>query len=150
MIGLEKCAVLTHTDPTVCGWTVMRLFLFYPDPPKLSAYCKNSAAGYSMFIGWHKPDGIWTAVEAEVTGELYITSGNRTQNIEISGLLPARTYEVSITSLSGTVRSPESFVFSCTTDPRGESKLLFESASWCHVVWFIRKWCIIKCRFYSL
>lgn len=100
----------------------MRLFLFYPDPPKLSPYCKNWAAGYSMFIGWHKPDGIWTAVEVEVTGKVYKINDNETQNIEIPGLLPARTYELSITSLSGTVRSPEPSIFSCTTDPRGESK----------------------------
>ncbi|XP_038592525.1 receptor-type tyrosine-protein phosphatase H-like isoform X3 [Micropterus salmoides] len=87
-------------------------------PPDLSAHCEYWAAGYSVFIVWNKPAGVWTSVEVNVTGKTHKVE-NGEQHIKISGFLPARTYEVSLASLSGTVRSYKPIVFSCPTDPRG-------------------------------
>ncbi|XP_029311807.1 receptor-type tyrosine-protein phosphatase H-like isoform X2 [Cottoperca gobio] len=87
-------------------------------PPYLSAHCEYSAAGYSVFIVWNKPDGVWTSVEVNVTGKTTPVPGNEQHSIKISGFQPAKTYEVSLSSVSGTVRS-RPFVFSCHTDPRG-------------------------------
>lgn len=95
--------------------------LIFSVPPDLSAHCEYWAAGYSVFIVWNKPAGVWTSVEVNVTGKTHKVE-NGEQHIKISGFLPARTYEVSLASLSGTVRSYKPIVFSCPTDPRGESK----------------------------
>ena len=96
--------------------------MFYSVPPYLSAHCEYWAAGYSVSVVWNKPDGVWTSVEVNVTGKTYKVLENGEQHLIISGFLPARTYEVSLASLSGTVRSSDPFVFSCLTDPRGQSK----------------------------
>ncbi|XP_039991340.1 receptor-type tyrosine-protein phosphatase H-like [Xiphias gladius] len=88
-------------------------------PPNLIAHCEYREAGYSIFIAWNKPDGVWTAVEVNVTGKTHHVTEKGKQHTEISGFLPAKTYEVSVTSLSGTLRSYEPFVFLCSTDPRG-------------------------------
>lgn len=122
----------------VCDWTVKTLFLFYSVPPDLSAHCEYWAAGYSVFVVWNKPDGVWTAVEVNVTGKTYTGGKDGEQDIKIPGFQPARTYEVSLASLSKTVRSSEPFVFSCSTDPRGESKWLYDiwnSISVCFMMW---------------
>ncbi|XP_044034999.1 receptor-type tyrosine-protein phosphatase H-like isoform X2 [Siniperca chuatsi] len=87
-------------------------------PPDLRAHCEYWAAGYSVFIVWNKPDGVWTSVEVNVTGKTHKVK-NGEQHLKISGFLPAKTYEVSLASLSGIVRSYKPFVFSCPTDPRG-------------------------------
>ncbi|XP_068610969.1 receptor-type tyrosine-protein phosphatase H-like [Brachionichthys hirsutus] len=89
------------------------------NPPNLRAHCENWAAGYSVYILWDKPDGVWTAVEVNVTGETYLLGEDGEQHVKIPGFLPARTYEVSLASLSGTVRRSEPFVFHCSTDNRG-------------------------------
>ncbi|TDG98222.1 hypothetical protein EPR50_G00214830 [Perca flavescens] len=88
-------------------------------PPYLSAHCEYWAAGYSVSVVWNKPDGVWTSVEVNVTGKPHKVLENGEQRLIISGFLPARTYEVSLVLLSGTVRSSDPFVFSCLTDPRG-------------------------------
>ncbi|XP_034414022.1 receptor-type tyrosine-protein phosphatase H-like isoform X7 [Cyclopterus lumpus] len=88
-------------------------------PPSLSAHCEYWDAGYSIFIAWNKPAGVWTSVEVNVTGRSYTVHENEEQHFKIPGFQPANTYEVSLASLSGTVRSYEPFVFSCLTDPRG-------------------------------
>uniref|UniRef100_A0A7N6A954 protein-tyrosine-phosphatase n=1 Tax=Anabas testudineus TaxID=64144 RepID=A0A7N6A954_ANATE len=87
-------------------------------PPGLTAHCEYWAAGYSIRIVWNKPVGMWTDVEVNVTGKPKKIP-NTVQYIVIPGFLPARTYEVSLASFSGTVRSSEPFVFKCSTDPRG-------------------------------
>nr|XP_020461985.1 tenascin-N-like [Monopterus albus] len=92
-------------------------------PPDLQARCDYMASGYSVLIVWNKPDGVWTEIEVNVTGKTYTVSEKGEQQISISGFLPAKTYEVSIGSLSGTVRSYEPYVFSCSTDPRGEFEM---------------------------
>ncbi|KAF0025362.1 hypothetical protein F2P81_022243 [Scophthalmus maximus] len=88
-------------------------------PPSLSARCEYRDAGYSIFLVWNKPDGVWTAVEVNVTGQTHLVPEDGKQHVEISGFHPARTYAVSLSSLSGTERSYEPFVFLCSTDPRG-------------------------------
>ncbi|XP_040923291.1 receptor-type tyrosine-protein phosphatase H-like isoform X12 [Toxotes jaculatrix] len=87
-------------------------------PPSLRAHCEYSEAGYSIMIAWNKPEGVWTEVEVNVTGQTHFANEGE-QYIKISGFQPAKTYEVSVDSLSGTVRSYEPFVFLCSTDPRG-------------------------------
>ncbi|XP_069374139.1 receptor-type tyrosine-protein phosphatase H-like isoform X4 [Paralichthys olivaceus] len=88
-------------------------------PPRLSAHCEYWEAGYSIFIVWDKPDGVWTAVEVNVSGQTHLLPENGEQQTTLSGFRPARTYVVSLDSLSGTVRSYEPFIFQCSTDPRG-------------------------------
>ncbi|XP_075949723.1 receptor-type tyrosine-protein phosphatase H-like isoform X2 [Anarhichas minor] len=87
-------------------------------PAYLSAECEYWAAGYSVSIVWNNPEGVWTSVEVNVSGETHPVPGND-KHLRISGFQPAKTYEVSLALLSGTVKSHEPFVFSCLTDPRG-------------------------------
>ncbi|KAM9336637.1 receptor-type tyrosine-protein phosphatase H-like [Symphorus nematophorus] len=65
-----------------------------------------------------KPDGIWTQAQVTVNGETYNVSTDEKGHKEIPGFLPARTYEVSLVSVSGTKRN-EPHVFPCATDPSG-------------------------------
>ncbi|XP_055360427.1 receptor-type tyrosine-protein phosphatase H-like isoform X2 [Betta splendens] len=85
-------------------------------PPGLRAHCEYWASGYSIRVEWNKPDGVWTEVELNVTGQTHSTTAGF---IVIPGFSPAKTYEVSVAALSGTLRSSVPFVFQCSTDPRG-------------------------------
>ena len=99
-------------------------YLFYSVPPCLNARCEHWDAGYSVRIAWDEPEGVWTAVEVNVTGKSYRKHKDDGHSIVLSGFLPAKHYEVSLTSLSGTGKGSEQrsepFVFSCATDSRGE------------------------------
>ncbi|XP_041817971.1 receptor-type tyrosine-protein phosphatase H-like isoform X2 [Chelmon rostratus] len=86
-------------------------------PPDLSARCEYLAAGYSALIVLNKMDGVWNAVKLDMNGENCTV--NKTQQIEVHGLQPAKTYEVSLASLSKGGTSSPPFVFLCSTDPRG-------------------------------
>ncbi|XP_071319679.1 receptor-type tyrosine-protein phosphatase H-like isoform X2 [Trachinotus anak] len=88
-------------------------------PPILSADCEYWDSGYSVIIVWNKPEGFWTEVEVNVIGQTHKVPGNAERKLKLSGFQPAKKYEVSLSSLSGTVRSYEPFVFMCSTDPRG-------------------------------
>ncbi|KAK9530484.1 hypothetical protein VZT92_011980 [Zoarces viviparus] len=88
-------------------------------PAYLSADCEYWAAGYSVSIVWNKPEGVWTSVEVNVSGENHRVHGKDERHLRISGFQPAKTYEVSLALVSGPARSHEPFVFSCLTDPRG-------------------------------
>ena len=95
-------------------------FLFFCTvPPILIADCEFWASGYSARLVWEKPAGVWSTVEVNITGKTDQVEGNKDYHI-ITGLQPARKYQVSLASLSGAVRSSEPYVFSCATDPRGE------------------------------
>ncbi|KAM4624493.1 receptor-type tyrosine-protein phosphatase H-like [Polymixia lowei] len=87
-------------------------------PPDLKAHCDYSAAGYSISVGWEAPDGVWTGVEVHVSGKTHPVHNNRELETQISGFQPAKTYQVSVASLSGTLRS-NLYIFNCSTDPRG-------------------------------
>lgn len=100
-----------------------------------SAHCENHAAGYSVSIVWEKPEGVWTAVEVDVRGETYTVPESDGQNLKIAGFQPAKTYVVSLTSLSGDTRSYKPLFFQCSTDPTGESKrLLYNTISVCFLM----------------
>ncbi|XP_037135029.1 receptor-type tyrosine-protein phosphatase H [Syngnathus acus] len=88
-------------------------------PPDLTAQCEYRKSGYSVFIVWDKPDGLWTAVEVNVSGQTHRVQGMKERHIEIGGFQPARTYAVSLASLSGSARKSKAYVFQCPTDPRG-------------------------------
>ncbi|KAM6963463.1 receptor-type tyrosine-protein phosphatase H-like [Tautogolabrus adspersus] len=88
-------------------------------PPDLRAHCEYSAAGYSVFISWNRPAGLWTAVEVNVAEKTHIVNNMVEKDVQISGFKPAKTYKVSVAALSGKLRSSTPFVFSCQTDPRG-------------------------------
>ncbi|XP_074477046.1 receptor-type tyrosine-protein phosphatase H-like isoform X9 [Sebastes fasciatus] len=90
-------------------------------PPPLRGHCEYWAAGYSLLIVLDEPDGVWTSVEVNVSGESYPEHGNGEERLRIyiSGFQPAKTYNVSLTSLSGIERSNEPLVILCRTDPRG-------------------------------
>ncbi|XP_037610797.1 receptor-type tyrosine-protein phosphatase H-like isoform X5 [Sebastes umbrosus] len=88
-------------------------------PPPLSGRCEYWAAGYSVLIVLDEPAGVWTSVE--VNGKEYPEYGNGEERLRIyiSGFQPAKTYKMSLTSLSGTERSNKPLVILCHTDPRG-------------------------------
>ncbi|XP_077359355.1 receptor-type tyrosine-protein phosphatase H-like isoform X2 [Festucalex cinctus] len=88
-------------------------------PPDLTAHCEYWDSGYSVFIVWDTPDGIWTAVEVNVSGRMHTVSGMEQRHIKIGGFQPARTYEVSLSLLSAAARKSPPYVFLCSTDPRG-------------------------------
>ncbi|XP_051795405.1 receptor-type tyrosine-protein phosphatase H isoform X5 [Acanthochromis polyacanthus] len=90
----------------------------FPSPPS-NPHCDYYGGGYSASVIWNKPVGVWTTVEVNVTGESYKVDDIEEQKIIIQGLQPARTYQVSLNSVSGHERRSNSLVFSCSTDPRG-------------------------------
>lgn len=98
---------------------IKKVFSFYPVPPSLSAACQNWAAGYSIYIVWDTPYGIWSAVEVNVTDQKPIVTPNGATHAVIPGFQPAKKYKVSIATLLETERS-EPFVFYCQTDERGK------------------------------
>ncbi|XP_077959782.1 receptor-type tyrosine-protein phosphatase H isoform X3 [Gasterosteus aculeatus] len=88
-------------------------------PSYLTAHCEHVDAGYSVYVVWSEPRGVWTSVEVNVSGHTRSVLPNEKQEVKISGFQPARNYEVSLHSKSGQRSSGEPFVFSCLTDPRG-------------------------------
>lgn len=92
--------------------------MFYLVPPNLNGHCENWASGYSIYIEWNNPDGVWTAVEVNVAEKTF-KKERVEQHIIIPGFQPAKKYKVSLASVSGSLRS-EPVVFWCLTDARGE------------------------------
>nr|XP_040032057.1 receptor-type tyrosine-protein phosphatase H-like isoform X6 [Gasterosteus aculeatus aculeatus] len=88
-------------------------------PSYLTAHCEHVDAGYSVYVVWSEPRGVWTSVEVNVSGHMQSVLPNEKQEVKITGFQPARNYEVSLHSKSGQRSSGEPFVFSCLTDPRG-------------------------------
>ncbi|XP_061765342.1 receptor-type tyrosine-protein phosphatase H [Nerophis ophidion] len=88
-------------------------------PPDLTAHCNYWDSGYSVFVAWDKPDGLWTAVEVNVSGKTCIVDDIGQQHVKIPGFQPARTYGVSLASLSRRMMRSKAYVFQCSTDPRG-------------------------------
>ncbi|XP_061823681.1 receptor-type tyrosine-protein phosphatase H-like [Nerophis lumbriciformis] len=88
-------------------------------PPDLTAHCNYWDSGYSVFIVWDKPDGLWSAVEVNVSGKTCLVDDIGQQHVKIPGFQPARTYGVSLSSLSGRMMRSKAYVFHCSTDPRG-------------------------------
>lgn len=105
--------------PDFCYSKVVFPTYFYSGPPNLKAHCAYWASGYSVLVKWNKPDGVWTAVEVIVSGKPHMVNGSGEQQIAISGFQPAKTYGVSVASLSGSLRSENADSFTCHTDPRG-------------------------------
>ncbi|KAG5262700.1 hypothetical protein AALO_G00277910 [Alosa alosa] len=67
---------------------------------------------YSVFLKWEEPFGLWTEAEVNVIG-IGSQLVSRT-DVKIAGLEPSRTYNISVTSLSGAVRGPNQWT-SCHT-----------------------------------
>ncbi|XP_076154884.1 receptor-type tyrosine-protein phosphatase H-like [Alosa pseudoharengus] len=68
---------------------------------------------YSLSLKWGEPDGVWTAVEVNVSGKSSNVSG--TLELIVAGLQPAKTYSISITTLSGATRGLTQLFSSCQT-----------------------------------
>lgn len=119
-------AVQTSHIFRVCVNVVCDFFpWFHPVPADVHATCKYSNGGYSIDVVWKKLEGVWTEVEVKVNGQNHTLSANEGEQIKIPGFQPAKTYEVSISSVvnvSGTVRRSPPYVFDCYTDPRGKSQ----------------------------
>ncbi|XP_017274033.2 receptor-type tyrosine-protein phosphatase H isoform X3 [Kryptolebias marmoratus] len=86
-------------------------------PPWLTGHCKNWGSGYSARIIWDNPAGVWQKVRVNMSDQSYLVNQTEKQLV-INGLQPAKTYKVSLVSLSGS-RCSESSVFLCNTDNRG-------------------------------
>lgn len=84
----------------------------------MTAECKDRAGGYSVYIVWGKPNGVWDSVEVNVSNKVHVVGPNE-QHAEIPNFQPARKYEVSVATQSGT-RKSDPYVFTCATDARGE------------------------------
>ncbi|XP_028287396.1 receptor-type tyrosine-protein phosphatase H-like isoform X2 [Parambassis ranga] len=85
----------------------------------LNARCEYWAGGYSVYIVWDNPVGVLTAVEVNVKDKSSLLHEDDEQHVIIPGFQPAKTYQVTLTSLSGSIRSSYPSVFPCYTDPRG-------------------------------
>ncbi|CAL1599353.1 unnamed protein product [Knipowitschia caucasica] len=86
-------------------------------PPRLTAKCKNWNAGYSIYIEWDSPSGVWDLVEVNVSGVSERVE-HMQRFVEINNFQPAKKYQVSVSSVSGPRRSSP-YVFTCATDARG-------------------------------
>uniref|UniRef100_A0A4W5RID3 protein-tyrosine-phosphatase n=1 Tax=Hucho hucho TaxID=62062 RepID=A0A4W5RID3_9TELE len=88
-----------------------------PDP--ISPKCDYLSSGYAFSLAWDVPWGIWTSVEVNVTGKSpQRVEGERVMKVDIDGVQPAQTYQVSLASISR-FRMSKAVSFSCNTDPRG-------------------------------
>ncbi|XP_062406631.1 receptor-type tyrosine-protein phosphatase beta-like [Sardina pilchardus] len=58
---------------------------------------------FSLSLNWQEPFGVWTVVEVNVNGG--ISQQVRETELMVVGLQPAQTYIISVTSLSGSMRS---------------------------------------------
>ncbi|XP_053722624.1 receptor-type tyrosine-protein phosphatase H-like isoform X2 [Synchiropus splendidus] len=87
-------------------------------PPFVKASCKYSDAGYSITVFWGQPVGRWDAVDINVAGNSRSFPKKDPAQYSIAGFQPAKTYQVSVTILSGSLGNPNP-VFDCHTDPRG-------------------------------
>ncbi|KAG5277501.1 hypothetical protein AALO_G00118350 [Alosa alosa] len=68
---------------------------------------------FSLSLNWEEPFGVWTVVEVNVTGR--ISQRVTGTEVMVAGLQPAQTYIISVTSLSGSMRSSPRWI-SCQTN----------------------------------
>ncbi|XP_020779814.2 receptor-type tyrosine-protein phosphatase H isoform X2 [Boleophthalmus pectinirostris] len=92
-------------------------YIFNTIPPRLTAKCKNWNAGYSVYIEWDSPSGVWDSVEIIVSNNVHNVKENKSYAV-IKNVQPAKKYQVNISSISGRQRSSP-FIFTCATDARG-------------------------------
>ncbi|XP_029383488.1 receptor-type tyrosine-protein phosphatase H isoform X2 [Echeneis naucrates] len=88
-------------------------------PTNVHGSCSYLNGGSSIVVFWDEPTGVWTEVEVNVTGRTVKIYEHTKRQTIISALQPAKTYEVSLSLLSGDLRSHEPFIVFCSTDPRG-------------------------------
>lgn len=87
-------------------------------PPSLTALCKNWDGGYSIYIEWDRPSGVWDSVEVTVSDQVHLVGLKGELHAVIPNFQPAKKYKVSISSRSGSETSSP-YVFTCATDARG-------------------------------
>ncbi|CAL8263899.1 unnamed protein product [Arctogadus glacialis] len=87
-------------------------------PPDISARCVCGGAG-TIVVHWAPPAGVWSGVEVNVAGGETVThpDGGRLST-SLSGLQPARTYQVTARLVSGRRRSAVQ-TLDCRTDATG-------------------------------
>ncbi|XP_013863727.1 receptor-type tyrosine-protein phosphatase H isoform X2 [Austrofundulus limnaeus] len=86
-------------------------------PPLLSGHCEYLDSGYSALIRWIETAGVWTHVMVNISNQFKIIHGGEL-DVVINELQPAKTYKVSLVSVSGD-RHSYPFFFNCKTDDRG-------------------------------
>lgn len=86
------------------------LLIAVPAPVK---NLKCSGKGdFAIGLKWEEPDGVWTGLEVSVSRK---GSHSVTQTeLKVDGLQPAQTYQISVTSISGVMRSSP-VELDCTT-----------------------------------
>ncbi|KAJ8399939.1 hypothetical protein AAFF_G00406690 [Aldrovandia affinis] len=88
-------------------------------PPQVTGlHCDYVARGYGFSLSWEPPQGVWTQVEVKISGRNPHNATGTEMGTVILGVKPAQTYHMTVTSVSGTMRSA-SVTFQCETDPRG-------------------------------
>lgn len=101
-------------------------------PSKIKARCPYFNKGYSILVVWEQPIGVWSEVEINVNGKDYTVHRDSEQSLNINGVKPATTHDVSVTVLSSSHTGPptrsETFRFPCRTDPRGECRHIFPAS----------------------
>ncbi|KAI5620882.1 receptor-type tyrosine-protein phosphatase H [Silurus asotus] len=78
-------------------------------------HCQYASGGYGLTLLWDPPNGKRTAVQVNISSQSFSQTG---ENMYIDGLLPAQWYTITVSALSGPMKSvPVSIP--CQTDPRG-------------------------------
>ncbi|XP_069048084.1 uncharacterized protein [Lepisosteus oculatus] len=76
------------------------------DPDSVgSPSCQPLSGGYSLRLSWTAPRGVWTGLEVRVSGRPPLQEVGHQDWVDITGLQPARDYDIAVTTLSGTRRS---------------------------------------------
>ncbi|XP_064178165.1 receptor-type tyrosine-protein phosphatase H-like isoform X3 [Anguilla rostrata] len=88
-------------------------------PPQVTGlHCGYESGGYAFSLSWEPPQGVWTQVQVEISGRSpHNVTGTQLDTV-IKDVKPAQTYYMTVTSVSGTMKS-KPVSFECTTDPRG-------------------------------
>ncbi|XP_061088124.1 receptor-type tyrosine-protein phosphatase H-like [Conger conger] len=88
-------------------------------PPQVTGlHCGYMSGGYAFSLSWNPPQGVWTQVEVEISGQSPRNVTGTKTDIVIKHVKPAQTYHITATSVSETMKS-ETATFECQTDPRG-------------------------------
>ncbi|XP_062311344.1 receptor-type tyrosine-protein phosphatase H-like [Osmerus eperlanus] len=126
--GPVTYAVMNLTLGTVYNFTLITVFEQVKSmghsfsavtiPPQVTGlHCGYMSGGYAFSLSWNPPQGVWTQVEVEISGQSPRNVTGTKTDIVIKHVKPAQTYHITATSVSETMKS-ETATFECQTDPR--------------------------------
>ncbi|KAL2078499.1 hypothetical protein ACEWY4_026184 [Coilia grayii] len=115
--GSDGGTTVTHTVPSLSPGTNYSFTLFTVfegvrsrgynfsevTVPEVVTSLSCISGDFYVSLRWEEPVGVWTELEVNVGGNSYPVESET--KLHVSGLQPAQTYSVSVTSLSGAMRS---------------------------------------------